>query len=108
MDLSNVPGPFPKIVPQLMASIYYPRGKLVKETNKCWGEDSEVTGFEKAVYEEYFGMVKALAKTGMTRGKECEYIPIGTHRNVKRQFVKDMNKLLGWAGLKSRAAEELI
>jgi hypothetical protein len=105
----DLPASFPKNINKLMASMYYHlRGKLVRDTAKCWGEDSEVARFEKVIYGEEFGEIEALAKTGKTNGRECEFIPIESHINVKRQFVRDMNKLLEWAGLKAKKTEELV
>lgn len=88
---------FPKNVQRLVPSSLYLhlRGKLVRDTVKCWGEDSEVARFEQGVYGEEFGGVEGKAEVKM-------------NRNAKRQFGRDVNRLLEWAGLKARKVEELV
>lgn len=56
---------------------------------KCWGEDSEIVRYEIGQYEKAFGA----------------YIPMRDKHG--KNFVKDMNKLLKWAGIKAKTLEEL-
>jgi hypothetical protein len=96
--------PLPKHVQKLMVSVYYHlRRKLVKEMAKSWG-----TRYEMRHYEQDFGEKEALTREGKLNSKDCDYIPLEGNEDAKNKFVEDMNKLLEWAGIKAKSAEELV
>jgi hypothetical protein len=85
----------PELVDVLPRIVYHLRGKLVRQTENCWGADSAVAKFERKLYEEHFG---ALEKDLMAL-KESYYIPVTENEEAKKQFNGDMVKLLMWVGI---------
>jgi hypothetical protein len=87
---------------------YHLRGKLLRDTQKCFGADLAVAKFEHKRYEQDFGVLEEKARTDLMTFGDVEYIPVAESGEQGRRFVRDVNALLRWAGCETRREEDIV
>jgi hypothetical protein len=110
--------PYPADNHKIMTNIWYHLGyKLLRDVEKCFGEDSEIAKFQRWVKLECFGTYEKFyvdnpeLREQSMEASGCDFISISETeegQRAKEKFVKDMNELLAWAGILPLTEEELL
>jgi len=110
--------PYPASVAKLTTNLWYHlRYKVLRDVQKCFGEDSEIARFQYRENEDVFGRNESLSRDSIAIQKRfrdklgCDFIPISPTaegRKAKEKFLRDMNELLAWAEVPPMTERELL